>query len=108
MPSGSEASQAPILSPTNGWICDSSQASSLRLGEDDLTDLVAVDLALRRDFLAPALDQAAEQRFGVEQLVDDGVAGDRRRSEPLKGGQGLGLARRDPAGEADRQRRTAR
>ena len=77
----------------------------LGVGEDDLADPGAVDRALRRDVLAPALDQAAEQRLGVEQLVDDRVAGDRRRAEALEGGEGGRLARRDPAREADRQRR---
>ena len=59
----------------------------LGVGEDDLADAGAVDLPPGRDVVAPALGQAAEQRFGLEQLVDDRVAGDRRRAEALEGGQ---------------------
>src|SRR6185436_8600263 len=51
----------------------------------------------------PALGQPADQGLGVEQLVHHRVAGDRRRPEPLEGGQRLGLAGRDATGQADRQ-----
>src|SRR5262245_52766517 len=36
--------------------------------------------------------------------MDDRITGDRLRPEPLEGGQSLGLAGRDPPGEADLQR----
>ena len=58
-PAGSEASQAPIRSPTSGWICDSSQVELLGVGEDDLADPARSTAPAGRDLLAPALDQAA-------------------------------------------------
>ena len=46
VPAGSDSSQEAIREPTNGWTCASSQASSSRVGEDDLTDPRAVDRAV--------------------------------------------------------------
>jgi hypothetical protein len=46
----------------------------LGIGEDDLADPVAIDLAVGSHVGSPALDQASQQRLGVEQLVDHGVA----------------------------------
>ncbi len=83
-------------------------AQLLGVGEDDLADPRPVYFAGRGHVGAPALDQPAPQRFAVEQLVDDAVAGDRRGAESLERRQGLGLAGGDPPGEPDRQRRHRR
>ena len=107
-PPAARASQAPIRSPTSGWICASSQVSCSGSAKTISPILAAVDAAVGRDLRPPALDQPPEQRLGVEQLVDDRVAGDRRRAQALESRQRLRLTGRDAAGEADRQRRHGR
>ena len=105
---GSEPSQAPIRSPTSGWICASSQVSC----SGSAKTISPIRARSTRPRARPPRPQRSasrpQQRLGVEQLVDDRVAGDRRRPEPLEGRQRLGLAGRDAAGEADRQRRHSR
>ena len=49
-------------------------AQLITVGEDDLADLGAVDLAVGSHLGPPTLGQPPHQRLGVEQLVDHPVA----------------------------------
>ena len=70
--------------PTRGWICASSQVSSSGSAKTISPIWSRSTLPLGRDLLPPALDQAPQQRLGIEQLVHHRVAGDRRRASRSK------------------------
>ena len=103
---GAPAIQAAVSAPTAGWIRDSSQFSSAGSAK-------TMPPIRPRSVGAPSgatsgpqrSTSSRAQRLAFEQVVDDGVAGERRRAEPAEGRQCLGLARGDAAGQADRQRR---
>ena len=103
-PPGSDVSQAPIRSPTRGWIWPSSHFSSSVSAKTIEPIRSRSTFPPGATFLPPALDQPRQQRLGLEQLVDHRVAGDRLRPQPLKGGKRLGLPSRDPPSKPDRKR----
>src|SRR5206468_8923616 len=78
----------------------------LAVGEHDLRDLRAVDLArLVQDAVAEARGQRlAHGRVLTEQAMDDLVAGDDGRAVACEGGEGLALAGPDAAGDGDGDR----
>ena len=88
--------QAAIRSPTSGWRSDSSQASSS--GARRRSRRRARGRPRRPG--ATSSPQRSTSRVATrsraEQLVDDGVGGQRRRAEPVEGGQRLRLAGGDP------------
>jgi hypothetical protein len=61
----------------------------LGLLKDDLPHPPPVDPAGRGDLRSPALDQALAHLLGVEQLVNDRIAGDGLSAEPPQGCQRL-------------------
>ena len=82
---GSEASQAPIRSPTSGWICDSSQVSCSGSAKTISPIAGAVDACRRAPPPRPQRStSAAAAAVGFEQLVDDRVAGERRRARAAR------------------------
>src|SRR5262249_15101871 len=69
--------------------------------EDDLAHPLAIDVAVRSDLPPPALDKSGPNFLVIEQIVGDAIRRERRRTEPLEGGQHLGLPRPDAPGKAD-------
>ena len=76
------------------------------VGEDHLGDPAAVDRAVVSEHPLPELahDRLAHLRIRAQEVMDDLVARDGRRTRLLERVQRLALAGADPAGDRDRDR----